>query len=244
MRAYSAAIAISRKVTKIAAVPNVISEPIAVASRPSSSPAQATSVVADDAADRRLTAIHDRAGTSSRAARRRAPSSRSRGTCRPAPPSAGDEGDEHDEGERLARPVAEGRDDRRGDRVEVVAGDDRRRVRVRERGGERVEDHERAHAQQRDPHRARHVLGRALGLLRRRDRRVEADERPAADGERGQQCREVPPLSASAPNVSVSTPKPCSRKTSSSARPMPTDAIELCSDARPQRALSASTPTR
>jgi hypothetical protein len=52
----------------------------------------------------------------------------------------------------------------------------------------------------------------------------------------------VPPLSASAPNVFVSTPKPCSRKTNSSARPMPTDAISSAPTPTRSAPLSASTP--
>src|SRR5690349_19211080 len=51
-----------------------------------------------------------------------------------------------------------------------------------------------------------------------------------------------PPLSASAPNVSVSTEKPCSRKTSSSARPIPTDAIVSAATPIRSAAFSASTP--
>ena len=54
--------------------------------------------------------------------------------------------------------------------------------------------------------------------------------------------RVLPPDSASAPKLSQSTEKPCSRNTSSSASPMPTDAI--ASAVMPSRSavLRASTP--
>ena len=69
-------------------------------------------------------------------------------------------------------------------RVEVLARDDRGRVGVRESDGDGVEDHQRADAQHRDPDRPRHMARRVLGLLGRARARVEADEHPAADGQR------------------------------------------------------------
>ena len=50
-----------------------------------------------------------------------------------------------------------------------------------------VEDHEHADAEQGDPDRPRDVTRRVARLLRRGDARVEADEDPAADGQRGEQ---------------------------------------------------------
>jgi hypothetical protein len=53
-----------------------------------------------------------------------------------------------------------------------------------------------------------------------------ADEGSARDGERASSAAKVePPLSASAPNVSSSADGLCSRRTSSSATPTPTEAI-------------------
>ena len=50
---------------------------------------------------------------------------------------------------------------------------------MRERHREGVQDHQRADAQQREPHRPRHVAGASVGLLGGGHARVEADEDPA-----------------------------------------------------------------
>ena len=164
--------------------------------------------------------------------------------------AAGEERGEHDRGERLRRPRAERRDDRGRHRVDVAA---RRRRRPGsgcasvDRDG--VEDHQRADAQQRDPDRARDVARGALRLLRRADAGVEADEHPAADGERGEHARadRAARQRLGAERVRRGSRSPASRKTSSSASPIPTDATTSAAiptlTARPSTSMPSAPTT-
>ena len=101
---------------------------------------------------------------------------------------AGEERDEHDGGERLRRPRAERRRPRR-----CVTGSPSRPATTAAGSGwasvtaTALRITSAADAEQRHPDRPRDVARRVARLLRGGHARVEADEDPAADGQRGQQ---------------------------------------------------------
>ena len=79
-----------------------------------------------------------------------------------------DERRQDDRGERLIRPVAKRGDDGRRHRIQVRPRDDRRRIRVRQGHSHGVGDHQRAHGQQGDPDRLRHMARRGARFPPRR----------------------------------------------------------------------------
>ena len=104
----------------------------------------------------------------------------------------------------LRRPRSERADHRGGHRIGVLARDHGGRVGMRERGRDRVEDHERADAQQRDPDRPRDVASGVARLLGGADAGVEADEHPARrrPARRAAPRRSIRPTAPRRPSVS------------------------------------------
>ena len=186
--AYSAAIAISRKATKIAAVPNVISDADRGRLEPEQQAGPGDDGRRDDAAERRLAAVDAAQEASSRAARRRAPSSRSRATVPPcaAIPQARNASSTTSANGLLDQPPNEATTAVETGSMSwpatTAAGSGCASVVAKALRITSAPTLSSAIQTARGT-----CLRGALGLLGGGDGRVEADERPAADGERREQ---------------------------------------------------------